>query len=280
MKKLITTFFLAVIATAAFAQGGSKPASIDVMSYNIRYGDAKDGTNSWAYRLGATIEMIQDQKPDVIGLQEALSYQMEFIKEYADGYKTVGVGRDDGKKKSEIMGIAYNTKTVKLSSWGTFWLSETPEKPSLGWDGACRRTATWAIVKHKKSGKKIFFVNTHLDHVGAMARQKGVELILEKIEKLNKDNLPVVVLGDMNALQDDPILAPFEEKLRNTRRWAMKTDEGPTYNAWGHSESAQTIDHIYALGFASCPVFQAVRKPYLERKFISDHYPVKATLIF
>ena len=110
--------------------------------------------------------MLTDQKPDVFGLQEALEDQVEFIEMNCRDYKWVGVGRDNGKKEGEFMAIFYNKNTVSLLKWGTFWLSETPSKPSMGWDAACFRTATWALMKDKDTGRKFYFVDTHLDHVG------------------------------------------------------------------------------------------------------------------
>ena len=277
--KILTAALLLFTIGSLAAKEPVKPASVTTMTFNIRYGTAEDGTNSWYYRGGAVMEMISDQKPDIIGMQEVLRDQMDVLKEYLD-YKCIGVGREDGKKGGEHMCIFYNPKTVKIVKWGTYWLSETPDKPSKGWDAACYRTATWALVKHKESGKMFYMVNTHLDHVGKEARKKGLELIIERIGTMNKEDYPLILSGDFNVTSDDETLAPLKGKLRNVRDWAFKTDDGATYNAWGHKEKEAMIDHIFASGFSSCPVFEVVRKPFLERKFISDHYPVKATLIF
>lgn len=276
----ILSVLMMALPAAALAKDPQKPATINVMSYNVRYGDAKDGTNEWYYRLEANIKMFEDQKPDVVGMQEALDYQMAFFKEFLDGYKGVGVGRENGKKKGEHMGVFYNTKTVKLIKWGTFWLSETPDKPSKGWDAVCYRTATWALFKDKASGNKFFFVDTHLDHRGVVAQEEGLKLIVSRIESINPENLPMILVGDLNVLPDNKILEPLSGVMKSARDVAMKTDTGATYNAWGKADQAKPIDYIYFKGFASCPVFEVVRKPYDNRKFISDHYPVKATLVF
>ena len=139
-------FLLALTAVFFFPQivsaQNNEPEAIKVMSYNIRLGVGEDGTNSWQYRCPATIEMLEEQQPDVFGVQEAYDFQIEFIEEFARNYKSVGVGREDGKKEGEFMSIFWNKKTVSLLKWGTFWLSETPEQPSKGWDAACYRTAT------------------------------------------------------------------------------------------------------------------------------------------
>lgn len=279
MKKILLILAMA-LPLAAAATGPKGPARISILSYNIRNGEAEDGTNSWKYRYPASAMMIEDQKPDIFGLQEAYDYQVKYLKEYTKGYKCVGVGRENGKHEGEHMSIFYNTKTVKLLEWGTFWLSETPDKPSLGWDAACRRTATWALMRHKDSGEKFFFVNTHLDHVGAQAQEKGLELIMERIAKINPDGLPVILSGDFNVTPDNPVLDVLDGKMKSARNVAAQTDNGTTFHDWGRRKEPFLIDHIYFSGFSSCATFEVITKPYMDRKFISDHYPVKALLFF
>ena len=249
-----------------------------VMSYNIRTGDANDGTNSWQFRYPATAIMIDDQKPDVMGVQEALPYQLNYIEEFCRGYKYVGESRDGGKKKGEHAAIVYNKKTVSVLKWGTFWLSETPDEPSVGWDAAFRRTATWALMKSKVSGKQFIFVNTHLDHQGAAARENGIRLIMERIKEINRKSLPVVLVGDFNAAVSDPALSAISDSMKNARRIAAETDAVGTFHDWGKASSM--IDHIFYSGFRSCTLFETVTDSYSGRRFISDHYPVKAVLVF
>ncbi len=255
------------------------PAGITVISYNIRVGNANDGTNSWEYRYPASALMVLDQKPDIVGLQEALPVQIAYLKSaLAPQYKMIGAGREDGDKKGEHMEMLYNKKTVKVLKWGTFWLSETPDKPSMGWDAAYFRTATWALMKDKKSGNKFYMVNTHLDHVGSEAREKGLQLICDRIAEMNRDGLPMVLTGDFNMEISDPSMAPVKKAMKNARTTAVKTDDHFSYNGWG--KASTTIDYVWYSGFSTCTEFETVTKPYMERTFISDHFPVKAHLIF
>ena len=253
---------------------------LNAMSYNIRTGTAKDGTNSWNFRYPATAMMLEDVRPDVFGVQEALHDQVMFIDEMCEDYDYVGGGRDDGKKKGEYTAIFWNKKTMKKVKWGMFWLSETPEKPSMGWDAKCIRTATWALMKHKKSGKEFLFVNTHLDHKGTEARKKGLALIMSKIEQLNTSSLPVVLTGDFNANPESPVFEVLDGRMENTRNIAAKTDGTTTFNGWGKEKGVKIIDHIYVSGFSSCPEYRTVTEKYNDRKFISDHYPIVSRLIF
>ena len=241
-------FFLitAIILPAVFC--AAKPAQLPeltVMSYNIRLGSADDGTNSWQFRCPASVLMIEDLKPDVIGVQEALLPQLLFLDENCRSYDYVGAGREDGKKKGEYAAIIYNKKTVSVVKWGTFWLSETPEEPSKGWDAACIRSSTWAVMKSKA---------------------------------LNPDGLPVVLVGDFNVEYTHPALFPVTDSMKNARKIAAITDSSATYHGWG--KASEVIDHIFYTGFRSCTRFETVTKPYAERKFISDHYPVEAVLVF
>ena len=276
MIKKIFMLATAMIMSLPLLQA-QESEGLKVMSYNIRLGSAQDGTNSWALRYTATGKMLEDQKPDVFGVQEALEYQVRYIEEMC-GYESVGVGRENGKKEGEHMSIFWNKKTVSMLKWGTFWLSDTPEKPSKGWDAECFRTATWALMKDKKTGKKFYFVNTHLDHKGTEAQKNGLKLIVDRIAEINPDGLPMVLTGDFNIEPKNPALKDLDARMRSARNIAEKTDDHATYNGWG--KSSTMIDYIYVSGFSSCPEYQTVTKRYEDRKFISDHYPSFARLIF
>ena len=280
MKKIALLLLAAVMVLPMNAANKEKKDdnTLKVMSYNIRLGSANDGTNSWGLRYPATAEMIEDQMPDIFGVQEALASQIRFIEDNFVNYKSVGVGREDGKKDGEHMSIFWNKKTVSLLKWGTFWLSETPEKPSMGWDAACKRTATWALMKCKKTGKKFYYVNTHLDHKGVEAQKNGLKLIVDRIDDINPEGYPMILTGDFNITPDNPNLVELDSKMQSVRKVAEKTDNHDTFNGWGKGKGV--IDYIYASGFSAYPEYQTVKKRYADRKFVSDHYPICAVLIF
>ncbi len=281
MRRVIFVFMAALMMLPVSMEAKNKrTADITVISYNIRVGTAKDGTNSWEYRYPASAMMIMDQKPDIFGVQEALDFQVKYLEEYCPGYESIGVGREDGKHKGEHMSIFYNKKAIKLIKWGTFWLSETPEEPSKGWDADCFRSATWALMKDKASGRKFYYVNTHLDHVGWEARKNGLKLIVDRIAEINPKNFPMILTGDFNMRIDRPEFDDLKNIMQNAREVAVKTDHHNTYNEWGKASADYIIDYIWFKEFSSCTEYQTITKQYLDRAFVSDHYPIRATLIF
>ena len=142
------------------------------------------------------------------------------------------------------------------------------------------RTATWALMKDKKTGKKYYFVNTHLDHKGAEAQKNGLALIVSKIKEMNPKGYPMVLTGDFNVKPDNPALTDLDKIMQSARNVALKTDHLQTFNGWGKAKADLVIDYIYISGFARCVEYQTVTKKYADRKYISDHYPIYATLIF
>ena len=133
-------------------------------------------------------------------------------------------------------------------------------------------------MKSKASGKKFLFIATHLDHVGEVARKESASLMMSKIMELNPDGLPVVLVGDFNVEYTHPALSPVTDSMKNARKIAAITDSSATYHGWG--KASEVIDHIFYTGFRSCTRFETVTGPYAGRKFISDHYPVEAVLVF
>ena len=254
--------------------------TLKVISYNIRVGSAPDGDHHWDKRKIATPAMIEDQKPDIFGLQEALKMQLDYIEETCPDYDHVGVHRDDGKEKGEVMAIFWNTKTQEMIKWGNFWLSETPEIPSKGWDAACFRTATWALLKDKRYKKFYYYVNTHLDHIGQEARAKGLSLIVDRIDDINPEGYPMILTGDFNVELGDPCLQSLVGRMESVRDIAPVTDSLITYNGWGATDRGSAIDYIYESGFKATPSFETITKTYKDVPFISDHYPVAAVLVF
>lgn len=249
-----------------------------VMSYNVRYANSGDGSNAWDNRKGATIDMLSTLKPDVFGVQEAVASQVNYIKENSKIYNCVGVGRDDGVSAGEHMSVFWNTETIEMLDWGTFWLSQTPDKPSRGWDAACNRTATWTLMKDKRHNKQFYFINTHLDHKGVLAQENGLKLIIDRLITMNRTGLPMVLTGDFNVKPDNVILAELDQIMSSTRKVASSTDNSSTYNGFGSGSSI--IDYIYMSGFQYALLYRTVNQKFGNVPYISDHYPVMSSLVY
>ena len=276
MKRLLLAALLPLLALSC--QPKVKVEPLPVMSFNVRYGTAGDGEHSWPNRKDAACAMILDQRPAVFGVQEALDFQLAYFEEHCPGYKYVGVGREDGIHEGEHMAVFYDTERIELEEWGTYWLSETPFKPSMGWDAACRRTATWTLLKDKVADRHFYFVNTHLDHVGVEARRKGLLLLVERIGAMNPEGYPMVLTGDMNVYPDDPCLNELRTLMKDARQTAPVTDNDDTWHDWGKVSGRGPIDYVFYAGFKGCDRFEAIRQPYEGVEYVSDHYPVKAVL--
>ena len=288
MKKLL--LFLVMVGCLLGDLAAASPArrsvkyqqpagTVKVISYNIRfdsdYSRRLDSTNAWNFRKEATLEMIEREAPSAFGLQEAMLGQLQYIKKAFPQYGYVGVGRDDGRKKGEIMAIFYLKKQFKLLDGGTYWLSETPRQVSKGWDGACRRTLTWVKLQEKATGHIFYYFNTHLDHIGEVARRESVKLIARLIEEKVPANTPVILGGDMNSDIDDPIFAPLADiQMLSARKHAPLTDHQATFNGFGSASTV--IDHLF-LRDAVPLSFRTLTDEY-GAPYISDHYPIEVVI--
>ena len=249
------------------------PTDIKVISYNIRLGTGKDCNNSWEHRKHASINMIRTEQPTIVGVQEALAFQLEYLLDSLPDYEMIGVGRDDGIARGEHMAILYRSDEVELLQWGTFWLSDTPEVPSFGWDAACRRTCTWAKFRHRTTGAYFAHLNTHLDHKGAVAQSEGLRLIAEQIHKLIPARMPLFLTGDLNITPDNEALKMLENTLLDARAVATDSDTRNTYNGWGNKERSKLIDYIFLRG-AEATTFRVLCDENYGAPYISDHYPI------
>lgn len=263
--------------------GYEKVSYYKIISFNVRYSSAPeiDGNNRWELRRDASLKMVAEQKPLAMGLQEACPDQIDFLDLNLTGYKHIGVGRDDGKRAGEMMAIYYDTTRLTLLDSGTFWLSETPEKVSLGWDAACNRTCTWGHFKMNDSDFEFLYFNTHLDHLGSLARKNSIKLIVAKMTELNPDNVPVFLSGDFNSTTDDPIFDPLKASLKDAREVSAISHKIITYNGFGtvtdnpNTRKEWVIDHIFFSG-VNPMAFRVLNGNY-GVPFISDHYPISFT---
>ena len=210
MKRNLMTMCL-LAATILFSCHISAQEML-VGTYNIRNkndGDSIRGER-WSKRCQVICDQMNFMSPAIFGTQEVLHTQLQDMLHGLRNYGTIGVGRDDGNTKGEYSAIFYDKGLLRLLDHGDFWLSETPDRPTLGWDAACIRICTWGKFKDLQSGRKFYFFNLHMDHVGRVARREGARLVVSKIREI-AGKKPVVLTGDFNVDQTDEIYSIFTE---------------------------------------------------------------------
>jgi len=251
--------------------------SFKLMTYNIRYDTSNDGENQWSERKDFLSNQISFYSPDVFGIQEGLHHQLLYLNETLINYKYVGVGRDDGQEKGEYCAIFYNSKKLKLIKSDTFWLSETPNKISVGWDASMERICTYILLKDIKTNQQFWVFNTHFDHIGNEARINSTALIFDKINELNSENTPVIIMGDFNLTPDSKTIQYLSKVMNDSKNSSKSKPFGPigTFNGFHFNEPvSKRIDYIFTSKNNIKVVKYAVLSDSKNLKYPSDHLPV------
>lgn len=255
----------------------SNAQNLKIMTYNIRLDVAVDGENDWSHRKDFFTSQIQFYEPDIFGVQEAKPNQVIDIATALSQYSYVGIGRD-GIGQGESSNIFYKEDRFKVLESNTFWLSETPDKISKGWDAAFNRVCTYSLFKDLKTKKTFWVFNTHLDHVGELARTNGILLILSKIAKLNTKKYAVIFMGDFNSRPTDDRIIALKKKMDDTKEISEEKPFGPsgTFNGFKHNEPVtELIDYIFISKDGKFGVQKyAVLSDSKDLKYPSDHLPV------
>ncbi len=260
---------------------------IKVMTFNIRYGLADDGLNSWKYRKMNVARIIRYHQAEIIGFQEAMGFQLAFLDSAFDHFTWIGAARDDGKRKGEYTAVFYDSTRFRILKQSTFWLSETPDKPGRGWDAAYNRTVTYAKFMDLKSHKTFFFFNTHLDNEGKTARLESTRLIRRKISEISRGR-NTILTGDFNCRPVDPpyryLTAPVGEDsplLFDTKNLSESGHYGPAGTFTGFDLTAapsRPIDFIF-VGRGIIVKKHATLSDSFDGYLPSDHYPVLTELL-
>lgn len=274
-KKSFLVFILVFSVISLNAQ------SLKVMTYNMRLALTSDMDNSWQHRKEMFADMVQFYAPDIMGVQEAVPEQVDYLDSSLKNFKHIGIGRE-GEHKGEASSIFYNSTRFLLLKTNTFWLSPTPEKISKGWDASYLRVCTYGLFKDKKTGKKFWAFNTHLDNDGVVARTKGMQLILERMKELNKEKLPVILTGDFNTAPQTDLITNLKMEMNDSKEICTTKPFGPagTFNGFKFCEPVQDkIDYIFV---SKTPVIKvtkfAVFNNSINQHYPSDHFPVYAEI--
>ena len=285
---ILMAFITMLTSLFGIFSGGSQPsleqgfevkpdAAIRVMSFNIRCTNV--GSASWEDRIDIVSQTMLDSAADSIGIQEGTPEWMATLKNtVAEKYAYVGVGRDDGVDAGEYSAIFYLKDKYTVADSGTFWLSETPDVPSQGWDAACNRVCTWAVLEDKATGEKYVHLNSHFDHVGVKAREKSVELIVEKAREYA--DVPVVFTADMNVREGSDnykqlvgagVFADTKFQAPDSMNYLTYHDTKPELHSGDIIDYVMINEHFEALSYK-------VVTEGVDGEYVSDHFPVYADI--
>lgn len=285
MIRSISLFLYCLLVTGSslIAQDAS---SITVMTYNIRLDVASDGENRWDNRKETLAGLIRYHAPGIVGVQEALRHQIDFLEKALPEYAWFGIGRDDGKNAGEFMAVLYRKDLFEVLQSSTFWCSPIPSSPGLGWDAACNRVVTWGKFRQKQHTREFYLYNTHLDHVGSTARKESARLLMDSVQAVD-EHVPVIITGDFNSVPSDQPYQTIIEKRKNRRMVDTKSVSrqphyGPngTFNAFNIRDYAvDPIDYIFVSEGANVKTHGTITDSFHGR-FPSDHFPVISTIQF
>ena len=274
--------FLLIIAFICFSFA-IEGQTYNMMTYNIRYDNQNDGDNQWSKRKEFLCDQIAFYSPDILGIQEGLHHQVKYIDSTFIDYNYVGLGRDDGKKKGEYSAIFFNGNRLEIVKDSTFWLSKTPAKISIGWDASMERICTYALFQDKVTEQQFWVFNTHFDHIGHVARLESTKLILNKIKQLNEDNLPVILMGDLNLKPESEPIRQLSEELNDSKTSCLSKPFGPvgTFNGFRLDQPViDRIDYIFTTKSNIKVNKYAVLSDSIGLKYPSDHLPVYVQIEF
>ena len=244
-----------------------------IMSYNIRLDVESDGVNQWSHRRVGVVALLEEENPDIFGIQEGLPHQVSFLSQQLVGYSMIGKGRDGGNN-GEYSAIYYKKNKLKLLKSETLWLSETQKKPTVGWDAALNRIVTYGVFSTVNSNKKIVVYNTHFDHIGKQARENSAKLILHHINANNFSKEQLVVLGDFNAAPEEAPIKLLSNHLEDAFTSTPVKKPIGTFNAFNiHSKLVRRIDYVFTKNLDVIE-YRHIQKKLPNGLWPSDHLPV------
>jgi len=278
LRSLIIGIILSIFLVSCNTE---ESRDIDVMTFNIRVDNPGDSLNAWPKRAPMVAGFINDQIPDLLGMQEVLWLQYQYLDSALAGYGSVAAGRDDGIKFGEACPVFYRLGRFSPLASGTFWLSATPDLPgSVGWGAALTRVATWVRLYDKTVRDTLLFINTHFDHVSDSARLMSSGVLLGRLKELSGDN-NFVITGDFNALPGSKAIARMQEDSYAIDSYSISetppAGETYTFNGWKDTAGDGRIDYIFVrngMKVSSHETFRVIK----DGVFISDHWPVKARI--
>ena len=249
--------------------------TLKIMSFNLRVDNTGDGINSFTNRFHRVVEVLQQEKPDLVGFQEVTQGMRDRLRDQLPGYTVQGCGREKNYH-GESMLIAYRTDAVELISLENIWLSPTPHVPGSNFGGdqsGCPRMFTSALVKHNDIPLPFYFINTHLDHIGAEARYLGA---MQLVQYISSHREYFVLTGDFNATPDAREIKLITSALASRGAVDCTAELGGTFHGFGKLLPDRTIKIDYIFTDGKCESAYVVEDIPIEGQFYSDHNAVCA----
>ncbi len=288
-SNLLPALFLSLLTGFLPAQSPSAShppshgcASLSAMTFNLRYASPQDGENVWNKRRDEVAQLIRYYRPAVLGTQEGLQSQLVDLDTRLPNYQRIGVGRGDGKKAGEYAAIYYDSSRLSVLTTATFWLSETQDTASVGWDAAMERIATYGLFYDRTEARHFWVFNAHFDHLGLQARTQSAHLLLDKLAALNTAKLPVILLGDFNSEPETVAIRLLAAQLDDALGRSQLPLYGPRGTFTGFDPAVlpdRRIDYIFTQGF-HVGRYRHIADKRQDGFFISDHLPVLAELFY
>jgi endonuclease/exonuclease/phosphatase family metal-dependent hydrolase len=284
IKKLLLLLLPLIILKGNFSSSSS--TVLKVMTFNLRYDNPDDGENAWPLRKNNVSKIIKENNIDLLGIQEGLKKQVDYLAKELSDYGWIGIGRDDGKEAGEYSAVFYKKNRFEKIESNTFWLSETPERPSFGWDAVCNRIVTWGKFKDKKTGKVFFIFNTHFDHIGTEARRNSALLIKRTIDSVCSGR-PVIITGDFNSSIDSEPYSIITStggskyQFKNSENISLTKHEGPEGTFTGFDtgkDPTGPIDFIFVSRGIKVNSHKTISAKF-NNHYPSDHFPVIAEIV-
>lgn len=284
MRPILLPFFVLMYwlsAPSVIAQtNGHSALPLTAMTYNIRYASPNDGDNTWDKRRDELGQLVQYYRPAVMGTQEGLHHQLLDMDARLPQYARIGVGRADGKTGGEYAAIYYDTTRLTALTSATFWLSESQDTASVGWDAAMERVATYGLFYDHAQHRHLWVMNAHFDHIGVIARTQSARLLLEKLAAVNTLHFPVIVMGDFNSEPDTEAIRWLDAQLDDALAISPQPLYGPIGTFTGFDKALvpdRRIDYIFTKGFG-VQRYRHIDDRRRDGFFVSDHLPVVAEL--
>ena len=275
----IYILLLVCLSLSSFPVHGDNSATeITICSFNIRGSNMDTGVNAWSNRKKMVIREFGNYQYDIVCMQEPLTDQIQDFLSIGI-YEWLGVSGQGTPDSDVFTPIFYNKKKLNVLDYGTFWLSETPDVVSRGWDGKFPRICTWAKFRDIENCRSFYVFNTHLDHVGEVAKLEGARLICRKIKEMTAEEA-VFITGDMNSTPETPPIHTFLSEFSNSREIATeKSGPAGTAHSYGKLYPPSQIDYIFVNEYISVTKAITITKNS-DPVYMSDHYPIVITADF